>query len=95
MGLIRFLRGQKLLGQCIISEKLTVVELAKKAGVKIPVNCTSGTCGTCMITLLKGEITLTSPLTPGLDRDLVEDGARLGCIGHAIGEVDVEILPPI
>ena len=48
-----------------------------------------------MITLLKGEIPVDEVLPPGLDLEYVEEGGRLGCIGIPIGEVDVEILPPL
>lgn len=95
MSLIRFFRGAKLLGQTTHVSGRTICELAIDCGVKIPTNCTSGTCGTCMITLLKGEIPVDEVLPPGLDLEYVEEGGRLGCIGIPIGEVDIEILPPL
>ena len=49
--LVRFFMGPKLLGQTRLVLGDTIVEHAESAGVNIP-NCTSGTCGTCMITLL-------------------------------------------
>ena len=95
MGLVRFLRGAKLLGQTPKVEGKTLVEHAYAANVDIPTNCTSGNCGACMVTLLSGEVSLPEPLTPGLDEEIVADGARLGCIGIPKGDVDIDILPPI
>ena len=76
--MVRFFRGVQLLGQAIIEPDVPLAELAEKAGVNIPTNCTSGTCGTCMITLLNGDVPLPEELPPGLDEDMVEDQARLG-----------------
>ena len=95
MGLIRFLRGAKLLGQTLEIPGKSLVEHAYEANVEIPTNCTSGNCGSCMVTLLSGEVSLPDPLTPGLDEEIVEEGARLGCIGIPKGDVDIDILPPI
>ena len=95
MGLIRFLRGAKLLGQTLEMPGKSLVEHAYEANVEIPTNCTSGNCGSCMVTLLSGEVSLPDPLTPGLDEEIVEEGARLGCIGIPKGDVDIDILPPI
>ena len=95
MGLVRFLRGAKLLGQTHLMEGETLVEHAIHAGVKIATNCTSGNCGTCMVTLVEGEVSLPDPLTPGIYEELIEDGARLACIGIPLSAADVDILPPL
>lgn len=92
---VRFLQGANLLGQAPYVPGNTLVEHAEDADVKIPTNCTSGTCGTCMVTLLYGEIPLPEILPPGLDDYLVEECARLGCIGVPSGDVDVDIRPPL
>jgi len=93
--IVRFLQGATLLGQTPFVEGLTLVEHAEQAGVEIPTNCTSGTCGACMVTLQFGEVPLPDDLPPGLDEYLVEEGARLGCIGKPIGDVDIDIRPPL
>ena len=72
----------------------TLVEHAYTANVDIPTNCTSGNCGSCMVTLLSGEVKPPEPLTRG-DEEIVEEGAKLGCIGIPTGDVDIDILPPI
>jgi hypothetical protein len=48
-----------------------------------------------MVTLLMGDVPLPTPLPPGLDDFLVDEGARLGCIGLPIGDVDIDLRPPI
>jgi len=95
MGLIRFLRGSKLLGQTTEITGKSLVEHAQIANVEIPTNCTSGNCGSCMVTLLSGNVSLPDPLTPGLDEEIVAEGARLGCIGIPSGDVEIDILPPL
>ena len=92
---VRFLQGPHLLGQTPFVAGKTLVEHAFEAGVEIPTNCTSGTCGACMVTLILGEVPLPNPLPPGLDDFLVEEGARLGCIGLPTGDVDIDIRPPL
>ena len=95
MSLIRFLRGSKLLGQTTEITGKSLVEHARNANVEIPTNCTSGNCGSCMVTLLSGNVSLPDPLTPGLDEEIVAEGARLGCIGIPSGDVEIDILPPL
>ena len=92
---IRFLQGATLLGQTRLVKGDTLVEHSEAAGVNIPTNCTSGTCGTCMVTLLDGDIPLPEILPPGLDEYLVDNCARLGCIGIPINDVDIDIRPPL
>jgi ferredoxin len=92
---IRFLQGAKLLGQTRLVKGDTLVEHGESAGVKIPTNCTSGTCGTCMVTLIDGEVALPEILPPGLDQYLVERCARLSCIGIPLNDVYIAIRPPL
>lgn len=92
---IRFLKGHQLLGQIAVNPGQTIVEHAEACGISLPTNCTSGTCGTCMVSLILGEVPLPEELPPGLDDFLVEEGARLGCIGKPRGDVDIDIRPPI
>ena len=84
-----------MLGQVTVKPDIPLAKLAKLAGVDIPTNCTSGTCGTCMITLIKGDVPLPETLPPGLDEDMGEEQARLGCIGCPMGDVDIDVRPPL
>ncbi|MBT60889.1 MAG: hypothetical protein CMA63_04975 [Euryarchaeota archaeon] len=92
---IRFLQGPTLLGQTPFVPGKTLVEHAEEAGVYIPTNCTSGTCGACLVSLVYGDVPLPEELPPGLDDFLVEEGGRLGCIGVPNGDVDIDIRPPL
>jgi ferredoxin len=92
---VRFFRGSILLGIAPLNRQLTLCEHAEEAGVDIPTNCTSGTCGTCMVTLISGEVPLPDELPAGLDDDLVAESARLCCIGMPETSVDIEIRPPL
>tara|TARA_B100000683_G_scaffold243555_1_gene253071 strand:+ start:191 stop:478 length:288 start_codon:yes stop_codon:yes gene_type:complete len=95
MGLIRFLRGAKLLGQTTILPGKSLIEHAYAANVAIPFNCASGNCGACLVTLLSGEVSIPNPLSAGLDCEIVAEGGRLACVGVPSGDVDIDIMPPI
>ena len=94
-AVVRFFRGSLLLGSAEVDGSSSLAELAEACGVEIPINCTSGTCGTCMVRLLSGEIQVTQPLPPGLDEYLLEECARLACIGIPDAEVSVDLTPPL
>ena len=94
-SVVRFLQGAKLLGQIRLHEGETLAEHGELAGVRIPTNCTSGTCGTSMVTLVQGTVELPEILPPGLDDYLVENCARLSCIGIPLDDVDIDIRPPL
>jgi ferredoxin len=95
LKLVRFMQGAKLLGQTRLVLGETLVEHAESAGVSLPTNCTSGTCGTCMVTLVRGKIPVPEILPPGLDDYLIEQEARLGCIGCPTTDCDIDIRPPL
>ena len=95
VAIVRFFRGALLLGVAEAEVDESLVEVAKKAGVDIPVNCTSGNCGTCLVRLKEGEVTYPDPLPPGLDEFLVEDGGVLSCFMEAVGACDIDVIPPL
>tara|TARA_B100001123_G_scaffold200704_1_gene227878 strand:- start:701 stop:1003 length:303 start_codon:yes stop_codon:yes gene_type:complete len=95
-NVVRFFRGSILIGSTPLDKTLTICEHAELADVEIPTNCTSGTCGTCMITLVSGEIPIPAEIPPGLDDDyLIDANARLSCIGYPTNSVDIDIRPPL
>jgi ferredoxin len=94
-AVVRFLRGATLLGQAPCDPTSTLLQHAERAGLSLAYNCTSGTCGSCMVTLLTGTVTVPDDLPPGLDDVLVDEGARLACIQCPKGDVDVDVRPPI
>ena len=95
MAIVRFLLGALLLGLAEAEKDQPLVEVAEKAGVEIPTNCTSGNCGTCLVRLKSGEIDYPDPLPPGLDKSLVEDGGVLSCCMQAAGVCDIDVIPPL
>jgi len=38
---------------------------------------------------------MPDPLPPGIDEDLLEDGAILTCIGVPKGPVEIDLIPPL
>ena len=92
---IRFLRGPHLLGQIAVNPEQTIVEHAEACGVELPTSCTSGTCGTCTVSVVFGEVALPDELPPGLEAWLAEEGGRLGCMSKPHVDVDIDIMPPI
>jgi ferredoxin len=92
--MIRFYRGELLLGAVEAIPGLPLLEIAEIAGIHIMRNCTSGNCGTCMCTLKAGSAPMPDPLPPGIDEYLIEDGAILTCIGIPEGPCDIDLIPP-
>ncbi|MAK40512.1 MAG: (2Fe-2S)-binding protein [Euryarchaeota archaeon] len=92
---IQFFRGKKLLGVGTIEDELSIIEIAKIAGVEIPSNCTSGTCGTCLVRLVQGKVEYPEELPPGLDEDIVEEGGILACCQIISESSIIDISPPI
>ena len=95
MAVVRFYRGQLLLGVTEIEPDTPLLDLAEAIGVNIPRNCTSGNCGTCMCRIISGSVTMPEILPPGIDEDLIEDGAVLTCIGIPEGDIDIDLIPPL
>tara|TARA_Y100000766_G_scaffold284126_1_gene301632 strand:- start:1933 stop:2226 length:294 start_codon:yes stop_codon:yes gene_type:complete len=73
----------------------TLLDLAHRAGISAPSNCKSGTCGTCMMRLVSGKLVGLDPTPPGLDEDIVADGAILSCIGRVIISCEIDVIPPL
>ena len=92
---VRFFRGQQLLGIAILDENLTICEHAIDSDVEIPTNCTSGTCGTCLVSIISGNVDMGDDLPSGIDEFTVEEGGCLACISLTKGNVDIDIIPPI
>jgi len=66
------------------SNRLTVLQGAKKAGIHLPYSCENGQCGTCTLRLQAGKVThrLNEVLT---DKELAE-GYFLSCTAYPCGE---------
>ena len=55
----------------------TILDTARRAGLKPPFNCQAGSCGTCMAYLDEGKVTMR--VNNALDADEVEEGWVLTC----------------
>jgi len=95
MATVRFYRGELLLGVTETEPNVPLIELAEAIGIDIPRNCTSGNCGTCMCRIKSGSISFPEILPPGIDDDLIEEGAVLTCIGIPEGPIDIDLIPPL
>ncbi len=92
---IRFFRGSKPIGMAAVVPDSPILEMAEIAGVTIPTNCTSGNCGTCLVTLREGKVDLPEELPPGLDGELVQLGGMLTCCIKPVGSCDIDLIPPV
>ena len=55
----------------------TILDAARRAGLKPPFSCQAGSCGTCMAHLDEGKVTMR--VNNALDADEVEEGWVLTC----------------
>ncbi len=62
-----------------------ILEAAEDAGMRLPYDCRSGTCTTCIQKCLEGEIDQDMAFAIG-DAEL-EQGLRLICIGSPLTDV--------
>jgi len=92
---IRFFRGDSEIGKSTIIEGCTILDLAEEAGVDIPRNCTSGTCGTCLVRLITGTVPVPDETPPGLDEYLLSEGGILSCCLYPTTSCEIDIIPPI
>jgi len=74
---------------CAVLEGQTILEAAAEAGVDIPSACRQGQCGTCKTRLLAGDVAMTAE--QGLDPESRARGFVLTCVGHANGNVRLDV----
>ena len=68
----------------------TLLEAARQAGVGLNAVCGgAGTCGTCRVRVVAGEVT---PPT-GAEQESLADGFRLACQTRVLGDVRVDVPP--
>lgn len=68
-----------------VAEDEYILEEAEDAGLRLPYDCRSGTCTTCIQKCLEGEI--DQDLAFALDDNELEQGWRLICIGSPLSDV--------
>ncbi len=65
-----------------------ILDVADVAGVEIDNSCRVGTCGTCRVRLLSGQVTMA--VEDGLEPGDKEKGIILACQARSAGDVSVE-----
>lgn len=71
--------------------ELTVLEAARRAGIRLPRMCRNGTCRTCICRAVSGEVRFTIEW-PGLSREEKAEGYVLTCV--AIAQTDLVLDVP-
>ena len=66
----------------------SILEVADEIGVEIDNSCRVGTCGTCRVQLLSGQVTMA--VEDGLEPSDKEQGIILACQAKSTGNVRVE-----
>lgn len=73
-----------------VSPDETILEAAERCGVEIPNSCRKGSCGTCRVTKLSGEVIMAEQ--EALSHDEIAQGDILTCVGQPKSPViEVEI----
>ena len=62
-----------------------ILEAAEDAGLRLPYDCRSGTCTTCIQKRLEGEI--DQDMAFAISDEELEQGYRLICIGSPLSDV--------
>ena len=68
-----------------VAEDEYILEEAVDAGLRLPYDCRSGTCTTCMQKCLEGEV--DQDLAFAISDEELEQGYRLICIGSPLSDV--------
>ena len=68
---------------------LSILDLAEEEGIEIDSSCRSGTCGTCKVKKLEGEIQYDGE-PDALDDEEQEQGYILSCIAMPLGKVVID-----
>ena len=68
-----------------------LLDAGLREGFAIPYGCRNGACGSCMATLLDGEVDYRGEAPPGLSERDIAAGKVLLCQAHANSDVQLEI----
>jgi ferredoxin len=68
-----------------VTEDEYILEEAEDAGLRLPYDCRSGTCTTCMQKCLEGEV--DQDLAFAISDEELKQGYRLICIGSPLSDV--------
>jgi len=92
---IRVFRAKSEIVNTTIIENRAILDLAEDAGLEIPRNRTSGTCGTSIVSLISGTVPIPDEILPGLDEYLNNEGGILSCCLFPTTSCEIDITPPI
>ena len=79
--------------QFTCAEDDTILRAALRAGIGMPYECNVGSCGTCKIELVSGEVTSNWPQAPALGERDIARGRVLGCQSRPNGDCTVKARP--
>jgi toluene monooxygenase electron transfer component len=69
----------------------TLLRAGLRAGLGFPYECNSGSCGTCKVELLQGQVTSLRPDAPGLaDRDRAKNRV-LACQARPVTDCEIKV----
>ena len=93
------LAGSDIGFDCAVGD--TILRAGLRAGLGLPYECSAGSCGTCKIELISGEVETVWQAAPGLtERDRAR-GRRLACQSRPLGPCAIktrlspETVPPV
>jgi ferredoxin len=69
-------------------EDLSILEAAKRAGMRLPSSCTKGLCGTCKSKKVSGEVAMTHQ--GGIRQREIDAGQILICCSKPLSDVVIE-----
>jgi len=73
-------------GQCLAGQ--TVLQAARASGVRIPVACEFGRCGTCRVKKLSGEVEMNH--NGGILEEEIVEGFILACCSKPLSAIEIE-----
>ena len=71
----------------------TILQAARRAGVELPYECGWGSCGTCKLTLVEGDVELIFPEAPAVNPRDARRGRVLACQCRAISDLVIRRSP--
>ncbi len=69
------------------NEGETILQAARRAGVGLPYECGWGSCGTCKLTLVAGDVELIFPGSPAVNPRDARRGRILACQCRAVSDL--------
>lgn len=82
---VRFLRSERTV-ECHAGE--TILAAARRHGLPLPSMCTQGMCGTCLTSLVEGQVDMQH--AGGISRRQVDEGKILACCSRPLGDVTLD-----